>query len=300
MIKQGIINFFKNLKYFFTPLGAIALGLIFGLSVLIPGTLNSLSVFAGDVQTIMSDTSVDINVLKDSAVAAVKALDWTDPVNALKTMLSNGWIMQMLEKYIGSFVENTEGYTQQFANSVNTLSNEMTTYIAIVLSFAVLGFIGGYFLTKCLIRKDIAKRSIWKFLINALVDAIITATIVALFLWFLSIWKPSIIFSTILSVLLYGFIALLEAYVVHAYKKVPFGKIVNVKNIFKLYLTDAIIFVVAAACIFVLTILTNALVGIFVGIVLMEIAFIVISLNAEAYVKMLTEQAQPTANTQTA
>ena len=25
MIKQGIINFFKNLKYFFTPLGIIAL-----------------------------------------------------------------------------------------------------------------------------------------------------------------------------------------------------------------------------------------------------------------------------------
>ena len=36
MIKQGIINFFKKLKYFFTPLGALALGLIFGLSVAIP------------------------------------------------------------------------------------------------------------------------------------------------------------------------------------------------------------------------------------------------------------------------
>ncbi len=30
MIKQSIVNFFKNLKYFFTPLGTLFLGLIFG------------------------------------------------------------------------------------------------------------------------------------------------------------------------------------------------------------------------------------------------------------------------------
>lgn len=35
--------------------------------------------------------------------------------------------------------------------------------------------------------------------------------------------------------------------------------------------------------------LTNAIVGIFIGIVLMEISFIVIGLNAEAYVKSVLD-----------
>ena len=86
MIKQGIINFFKNLKYFFTPLGTLALGFIFGLSVLIPGVIASFSTLADSVQKILSDTTIDFNALKDSAVSAVRALDWNDPSEAIKTI----------------------------------------------------------------------------------------------------------------------------------------------------------------------------------------------------------------------
>ena len=37
MFIQSIKNYFKNLQYFFTPLGALALGIVFGLSVWYPG-----------------------------------------------------------------------------------------------------------------------------------------------------------------------------------------------------------------------------------------------------------------------
>ena len=36
MIKNGLKSFFKSLKYFFTPFGTLALGVILGLSVAIP------------------------------------------------------------------------------------------------------------------------------------------------------------------------------------------------------------------------------------------------------------------------
>ncbi len=34
MIKQGIKNYFKSLKYFFTPLGTMFLGMMLGFSIL--------------------------------------------------------------------------------------------------------------------------------------------------------------------------------------------------------------------------------------------------------------------------
>lgn len=289
MIKQGIINFFKNLKYFFTPLGTLALGFIFGLSVLIPGIVASFSTLADSVQKILSDTTIDYNALKDSAISAVQALDWNDPSEAIKTMLSNDWLMQTLNECVSSFVGSTEVYTAQFTTVINAFTTDLVSYFAAFIVFLVLGLIGGYFLTRWLVRRNIARRSLWKYLLNAFIDSLLTATLVALCVWLIQVWKPGALISSLVSILLFGFISLFEAYVVHAWKKVDIKQVVNAKNIFKLFATDLIIFVLAWVCVLLAIVLTNPIVGIVIGIVLMEIAFIVIGLNAEAYVKSVSE-----------
>lgn len=289
MIKQGIINFFKNLKYFFTPLGTLALGFIFGLSVLIPGIIASFSTLADSVQKILSDTTIDYNALKDSAISAVQALDWNDPSEAIKTMLSNDWLMQTLNECVSSFVGSAEVYTAQFTTVINAFTTDLVSYFAAFIVFLVLGLIGGYFLTRWLVRRNIARRSLWKYLLNAFIDSLLTATLVALSVWLIQVWKPGALISSLVSILLFGFISLFEAYVVHAWKKVDIKQVVNAKNIFKLFATDLIIFVLAWVCVLLAIVLTNPIVGIVIGIVLMEIAFIVIGLNAEAYVKSVSE-----------
>ena len=289
MIKQGIINFFKNLKYFFTPLGTLALGFIFGLSVLIPGIITSFSTLADNVQNILSDTTIDFTVLKDSAVSAVQALDWNNPLEAVKTMLSNDWLMQTLNECVSSFVESTEVYSSQFSAAVSTFTNDLLVYFSAVVVFLVLGLIGGFFLTRWLVRWNIARRSLWKYFLNAFIDALLTTTLVALCVWLMQLWKPSALISSLVSILLFGFISLLEAYIIHAWKKVDIKKIVNVKNIFQLFATDLIIFLLAGVCVLLAIVLTNLIVGIVIGVVIMEIAFIVIGLNAEAYVKGVVE-----------
>lgn len=289
MIKQGIINFFKNLKYFFTPLGTLALGFIFGLSVFIPGIITSFSTLTDSVQNILSDTTIDFTVLKDSAISAVQALDWNNPLEAIKTMLSNDWLMQTLNECVGSFVESTEVYTAQFSTAVSTFTNDLVSYFAAVIVFLVLGLMGGFFLTKWLVRRNIAKRSLWKYLLNAFIDSLLTATLVALCVWLIQVWKPSALISSLVSILLFGFISLFEAYIVHAWKKIDIKKIINTKNIFELFATDLIIFLLAGGCVLLAIVLTNIIVGIVIGIVFMEIAFIVIGLNAESYVKSVIE-----------
>lgn len=294
MIKQGISNFFKNLKYFFTPLGALALGLIFGLSVLIPGIISSVATLANDVQTILSDTTIDFSALKDSIVSAVQSLDWSSPLDAIGTMLNSDWLMNTLNDCVGSFVEITDVYATQFQVTVNSFTNNIGISFATFIVFPCLGLIGGFFLTKWLIRRNIARRNLWKFLLHSFVDSILSSTLVATCVWLISVWKPSIFISSVISVLLFGFISLLEAYIVHAWKKTDIKRIVNLKNIFQLFLTDAIILVLVGVFVQWIVLLTNTFAGLSVGIVLMEIAFIVIGLNAESYVKTFVKDTDET------
>ena len=294
MIKQGIVNFFKNLKYFFTPLGALALGLIFGLSVLIPGIISSVSTLANEVESILSDTTIDFSALKNSIISTVQSLDWNSPLDAIGTIINSDWLMNTLNDCVGSFVKITEVYATQFKAAVNTFTHNIAECFAKFIVFLGLGLIGGFFLTKWLIRRNIAKRNLWKFLLHSFVDSILSATLVATCVWLLSVWKPSIFISSVISVLLFGFISLLEAYIVHAWKKTDIKRIVNVKKIFQLFLTDAIILVLVGVSVQLIVLLTNTFTGISVGIVLMEIAFIVISLNAESYVKTLVKETDET------
>lgn len=290
MIKQGILNFFKNLKYFFTPLGTLALGLIIGLSVFIPGVLSSLTAFTKSVQAILTDANVDFALLSENVASAVRALDWNDPLAAVGTMLHDDWLMRTLNECVSPFVESAEVYTAQFEEATAAFTGDLATYSAAVVACLFLGFIGGFFLTRWLIRRNVARRSVWKYFLHSFVDSLLSATLVAVCVWLISVWKPSILITCFLSVVLFGFISLLEAYIVHAWKKVDIRRIVNAKNIGKLFLGDVLVLLSAGVCTLSAIALTNAFVGGFVGVVFWEIALIVTGLNAEAYTKSVVEE----------
>ena len=237
----------------------------------------------------MLDTTIDFTALENSIISAIQSLDWGNPWDAIGTMINSDWLMNTLNDCVGSFVEITEVYATQFKAAVNSFTHDIAICFAKLIVFLVLGLIGGFFLTKWLIRRNIAKRSLWKFLLHYFVDSILSSTLVAMCVWLLSVWKPSIFISSVISVLLFGFISLLEAYIVHVWKKTDVKRIVNVKNIFQLFLTDAIIIVLVGVFVQLIVLLTNTFAGISVGIVLMEIAFIVIGLNAESYVKTIVK-----------
>ena len=285
MIKQGIKNYFVNLKYFFTPLGTIALGVVFGLSVLIPDTYASASHLAESVKTILNGSSIDLSQLQDYVTAAVRSLDWNEPIAALQTMLSGDWLINTLNGCIDALIESSEIYTVPIAAATTTFINELLAYLFVFLFFTILGIIGGYLLIKWLIRRNIARRAAWKYFLISLIDSLLTATIVSLCAWLISVWKPSIFISSVVSVILFGCIALFEAYIVHAWKKTDVKNIINAKNIGMLFATNLIILFIASALVGVAVLLTNTIAGLFIGIALMETAFIVIELNAEAYVK---------------
>lgn len=285
MILQGVKNFFMNLKYIFVPMGTVALGLVFGLSVLIPGALASASVLVDSVAEILEGIPLDLDALLSSVTDSAGELEWSDPVTAVQTMFSDDWLTAALSRAVGALVGDVGAYTSELGAAAGVFAGAMGSYLSTLVIFVFLGFLLGYFLLKIFIRRNMARRAFWKYLLISLTDSLITASLVAVSVYLLSLWQPSVFISTSVSLLLFGFISLLEAYIVHGLGKVEFKSVVNFKNILRLIATNLLIFAAAAAMVALLTALTNTFVGIFVGVSLLEIAFIVVGMNAEAYVK---------------
>lgn len=289
MIKQGIKNYIKNLKYVFTPLGVIALGIAFGLSVLIPGTIYAVQNLAERIAEISGNATVDFEALKNCIAEAAGGLNWNDPWSAVGTMFSGDWLFETFNKGINALLPNSDIYAAEITETINNSVHLIGASVVVFIVWLFLGFIGGFFLTKFLVRRTMAKRVWWKFFLAAIVDWLLTFVILFLLVWLQSLWQFSAIFVSVFALILTEFASLTEAYFIHGFKKVEFKNIVNIQNVGMLWLTDLIIFVITVALVLIFFSLTNVLVGIFMAIPLIEIAFMVNNLNAEAYVKEMTE-----------
>lgn len=287
MIKSGIKNYFVNLKYYFTPVGTLTIGMAIGLSILIPASLSAFSQMLNGIVEIINDTQVDFNTVKDHLMEAVTSLNWFDPLKALKTLLSAEWLKTTLNECFEAVSVELQPYDAAITGEVNGALSEVKNYFAIFIVFTVVGLVGGYYLTRFLVRRNIAKRGFRKFIFATLLDALITTGLQFFCVLLYMIWKPSVFFTTLLSLSLFAFVSLLEAYLVHGRGKVGIKQILNAKNGIFLLLSDFIIFYFSVALCSIAVAITNLVAGLIIGFAFVEIAFIVITLNAESYVLKL-------------
>lgn len=285
MIKQSIVNFFKNLKYFFTPLGTLFLGLIFGVFFLYSGFKVQVKQATTEIQMITQETNISINDLKDCVIESFADVPWEDPIEAIKLITSSEWLNGTLKENISNTIDNYQLYASDIENAVVNAISGYIKYIVIFVICAIFGFISGFFLTKFLIRKNIAKRNFWKFVLVTMLDSVLTIGVATLSMWLTLLWKPSIIFTSLVGIIIYGFISLFEAYIIHGYKKIPLKQVVNIKNSFLLFISNILIYIISFAISSFVIAITNAFVGIFIALPLVIVGIIVISLNAEAYIK---------------
>lgn len=285
MIKQSIVNFFKNLKYFFTPLGTLFLGLIFGVFFLYSGFKVQVNQATTEIQMITQETNISINDLKDCVIESFADVSWEDPIEAIKLITSSEWLNGTLKENISNTIDNYQLYASDIENAVVNAVSGYIKYIVIFVICAMVGFISGFFLTKFLIRRNIAKRNFWKFVLVTMLDSILTIGVATLSMWLTLLWKPSIIFTSLAGIIIYGFISLFEAYIIHGYKKIPLKQVVNIKNSFLLFISNILIYIISFTISSFVIAITNAFVGIFIALPLVIVGIIVISLNAEAYIK---------------
>lgn len=293
MIKSGLKKYFVNLKYYFTPVGTLAVGMIIGLSILIPGAIAALKEFINEFVDILQNNNIDFNPTKDYIVNSITSLDWNDPIEALKTMIGGEWLKTLIDGSVELIGIELKAYADMITASFNEAVAVIVALVVVFVFFCILGLISGYMLTRFLVRRNMAKRGIWKTIFASFLDSVITTALLALSIWLAAVWTPSIIFTTIFSLAVFAFTSLLEAYLIHGRSKVKFSAVMRLSNAVKLILCDLIIFVISVALLLLSIALTNKFAGIFIGFAFVEIAFIVIALNAESYVKDMAEGIAP-------
>lgn len=292
MILKSLKNYFVNLKYIFTPLGVLALGAIIGLSILVPGVISAVNELIDSVVELTNGVEINLTAFGNSVWSAGAALDWSDPSAAIDVMLSETWLIDTFNGAIHALVPNGEEYAVQITEAVVQAVAVISVYAIVLVVWLVIGAIGGFLLTKLLVRREIAKRALWKYFLVALADGTLTVAVTWLTVWLATLWTPSIIISILLAFVLCSVVALFEAYMVHGFKKVAYKEIVNIKNVALLWLSNLIIFAVTCALAAIDFVIFNAVVGFFIAVPLIEISVMVISLNAEAYVKAAATAAQ--------
>lgn len=293
MLKQGLKNYFKNLKHFFTPMGTMFLGLVFGLSVFFPVLISAFKDLAADVNALSQEFNVDFNQLFKSLFYSVSSLNWSDPFQAVNTILSDGWLENTVCKSLEALLGiDYQTFIEEIDMIIALFTSKVFVGIGVLIVFFVLGIIGGYYLTAFLVRRSIARRAWWKIFLAYLIDFVVNAALVVLGVWLALLWKYSTVIFIFVAFVLSGVVSLLSAYILQGYKKVPLQQVVNFKNAVQFMLSALIVWLITFALCAIVKVLTNDLVTVVVAIALMEIAVPVNKLNAEAYVKQLVDNKQ--------
>lgn len=283
MFKQSMKNFIVNLKYVFTPLGILSLGLIIGFSVAIPWLMSETGTMVKSVENLFMNANIDFSSFGNTVYSFLKEINWTNPDEIIATLTDEQWLMKVITECANN--SDLTVILDQISELIENYSDKINIAIGTVVIFAGFSILGGFFVTKIIIRRDIAKRNLKKLILALLIDSLISATIVSACMYFVTVWAPSIFISTVLSFVLYGFVALLEAYIIHGWKKINIKDVITFKNIAYLILSSLLIFGISLAVSSITTVLTNNIVGWILGISLFIVAFIVINLNSESYVK---------------
>ncbi|MDE5897265.1 MAG: hypothetical protein K2H43_05595 [Clostridia bacterium] len=292
MIRKGIQNYIASLKFIFTPLGVLALGVVIGLSVLIPVTISAVRELAEAIVEITGNASVNVDALRECLQNAFGGLDWGEPTAAINTIVNGDWLNTTIRDFLNTLLIDLEGYSAQISEAVDAAAGKIGEGIAVLVVWIVLGLIGGYMLTRALVRKTMARRTLFKYLFALVIDSLLTAGLLVLVVWLKTLWSPSVYLSAAVVYILLGFYSLIEAYLVHGRKRVSCKTVVNLKNVLKLWLTNLIVFLISCVIAAIILAVANIAVGLFLVIPLAEITIVVISLNAEGYVKDLADASE--------
>lgn len=268
-----------------------ALGVIVSLAIALPVINGSIRGLV-DYVTSLDEVHLDFSAFLHKILDAVLALDWKNPSKALTTILDSEWLNKTFADSIFALVHDVEPVAEQILEKIESCVASIKNAFFAVLIFAIVGIVGGFFLTKYLIRKEIAKRALWKTFLISLFDAVVTAALPILSVYLSMLWAPSAYFVIVLVPLLWGIILLLEAYLVQGFGKIKIKEVVTAKNSLKLYLVNLLILLISSAFTSVITAITSELVGLLIGLPFVEIALIVCGLNAESYVKELADCAE--------
>lgn len=288
MIKLGLKNYLKSYRLFFLPIGALSLGIVIGLSIFLPALFGAIKAFFAGAASIIGDIKPNWDAVWAVIESTFRAIDYTDVEVAASEIFRRDFFAKLWDDCIHAAID-LEAVQVQFKDLLTACSEKAIAGGIAFMVFCVLGGFVGAFATRVEIRRNIAKRKFWKFLLISVVHTVLNVTIIAGGVLLISRFKEYGVLSGLLTLLLYGSVSFFEAYLVHGYKKVSLKKVLRVRNFLSLALLSLIEVAIMCAIIAIIYFISNVVVTFFIGFSVIVITLSCLSMNAEAYVKDLVE-----------
>lgn len=290
MIKLGLKNYFKSFRYFLVPIGALALGIVFGLSIAIPVIWGAIKTFISGVAKEIGSITVHWDAVGETMFAAFKKFDWANPESILSEISTETYWGALLRDCATAAFGDLSEMKAQIEALIEQAMKAVTAGIVSAVFFTVVGAIAGLVVTRSMIRTDVANRSFFKTILPRILGGIVNVIIFLLASFLILKVQKYAILQFILFLLLYAVVSFVESYFVYGFKKVPFKKVLNIKNILFLLLLSAIEIVIMIVILAILNALVNTALMVFVGYSVVVITLCCLQLNDEAYVKNLATE----------
>lgn len=282
MIKYTLKSYLLSLKWAWIPLLIMAAALIPAcvyFVIVSRGAMEDMNTsLAGEIGNLSYTIEDMINHIMESA----KSLPWSTPFTAIKMILFEGWLSQVIEE----FIAEAEGsvYAQAMSGHIKETANAIVGGMSVFPIAIVVGLLVSYLFTASFLRKKNCPRSIWKTILNVLIDLVFTSLLMTGVVALLGLWAASVFITSVVIALLYGFISVTEAYIVHRDEYMRFRDIVNPKTIVSLLASYIILLVFAIAIIALFFLIPLKVISVMLALPIIILTFINYNLAAESYV----------------
>ncbi|RIA75850.1 hypothetical protein EI71_01022 [Anaeroplasma bactoclasticum] len=282
MIKHTLKCYLLSLKWAWIPLLIMA-------CCLVPAIIYFIIVSQGAMEEMNSSLSEEIGQLSytiedmiNHIFDSAKSLPWSTPFQAIKRILFEGWLSEVIEE----FIAETEGsvYAQAMSGNIKDTANAIVGGMSVFPIAIVVGLLASYLFTASFLRKKNCPRSIWRTILNVLIDLFFTTVLLAGVVSLLGLWAASVFISSIVIAILYGFISITEAYISHRDKDMKFKDIVNPKTIASLLISYFILLIFAIAIIALFFLIPYKIISVCLSLPVIVLTFINYNLAAESYV----------------
>lgn len=277
MVLRGLKNFAKSIKYYFTPLGMITIFTTIGLTVALTGIFGAVKELFTSLAATIGEANVNWGDVGNSIWGSITSLNWD-----LTKLLSIDWIVNTLKTALAA--SGLGDTVAEAGNSIVQCGTSIIRYLVIFLVLFLVGLIVGYILLYFQVRGGIMKTKWWQTILHGLFDTTIQIAMIVVFILLIRLWNGFIFIIPLVGLLLSETISVVQGYLLHGYKKIAFKEVFKFKTVVLCTLSDAIIFVSGIITIVLLALIINPIIGIVIGLPLLEIAIIVSRLSAESYV----------------
>lgn len=284
MIGCSLKNYLKCLAYIFVPLGCIFLGFLFGVELFLNELSSQADYMTEELARLFPERGEEFDLLVGYVVASARRLDWNNGMSAFSSLMDGAWLNARITEFLQETAASPVGTEAEIALISANISSALSLDFAMLLLSMALGVVVGYFITNAFVRRRTVRRGFWGMWLAAFVDALLTVSLIAFVTWLLAVSQAGAVVSGIVSALVFGFVSLFEAYLLHGRGKLAFFSVVNLKNCLFVYLSQLAVLAAASLLSAVCLWAIGSMIGVVLVLSVIVIALLVINVNAEAYV----------------